>query len=113
MNILFYKKLWFFIKSMQQALGKALCADSTVLVAYHFVYERNWEPGKKYTYTVDLAGGGYFEENQDETTVDADLDPILDGAVIKFVSVTVDDWVDYDGDSSTDGTQPIPVDNNN
>lgn len=55
----------------------------------------NWEPGKKYTYTIDLAGGGYFEENQAGTT-DA-LDPILEGAVIKFVSVTVDSWSDATG----------------
>ena len=54
----------------------------------------NWEPGKKYTYTIDLAGGGYFETNQNETTVDEDLDPILEGAEIKFVNVTVDDWTD-------------------
>ena len=49
----------------------------------------NWEPGKKYTYTIDLAGGGYYETNQD---ADADLDPILEGAEIKFVSVSVDGW---------------------
>ena len=49
-------------------------------------------PGKKYTYTIDLAGGGYYETNQSETTVDEDLDPILGDAVIKFVTVTVDDW---------------------
>jgi len=49
----------------------------------------NWEPGKKYTYTIDLAGGGYYETNQD---TDADLDPILEGAEIKFATVTVDGW---------------------
>jgi hypothetical protein len=49
-----------------------------------------WLPGHKYTYTVDLAGGGYFPTNQD---TNADLDPILDGAEIKFVNVTVDDWI--------------------
>lgn len=54
-----------------------------------------WEPGKKYTYTIDLAGGGYYETNQTETESGADpdaLDPILDNAVIKFVTVTVDAW---------------------
>ena len=51
----------------------------------------NWEPGKKYTYTIDLAGGGYYETNQD---TDADLDPILEGAEIKFATVTVDGWTD-------------------
>ena len=48
-----------------------------------------WAPGKKYTYIVDLAGGGYSETNAD---TDAELDPILSGTEIKFVSVTVDDW---------------------
>lgn len=53
-----------------------------------------WAPGKKYTYTIDLAGGGFYETNQAETTVDEDLDPILGGAEIKFVTVTVDNWTD-------------------
>jgi len=53
-----------------------------------------WAMGKKYTYTVDLAGGGYYEKNN---TGDMTLDPILDGAEIKFVTVTVDDWVSADG----------------
>ena len=48
-----------------------------------------WDPGYHYTYTVDLAGGGYYTTNQD---TNADLDPILDGAEIKFVDVTVDSW---------------------
>ena len=51
-----------------------------------------WQPGYKYIYEVDLAGGGYFPTNQDS---DADLDPILEGAEIKFVTVTVDAWTDY------------------
>ena len=50
-------------------------------------------PGKKYTYTIDLAGGGYYETNQD---TDADLDPILEGAEIKFASVSVDGWSDVE-----------------
>jgi hypothetical protein len=48
-----------------------------------------WQPGKKYTYTIDLAGGGYWELNDD---ADIALDPILEGAIIKFVDVTVDAW---------------------
>lgn len=48
-----------------------------------------WLPGYHYTYTVDLAGGGYYPTNQN---TDAGLDPILAGAEIKFVSVTVDSW---------------------
>ena len=50
-----------------------------------------WAIGKKYTYTVDLAGGGYYPANTAAGTGDA-LDPILDGAEIKFVTVTVDGW---------------------
>lgn len=52
----------------------------------------NWEPGKKYTYTVNLAGGGFEETNKAST--DANLDPILQNAEITFVNVTVDDWTD-------------------
>jgi hypothetical protein len=52
-----------------------------------------WQPGKKYTYIVDLAGGGYHETNTD---ANADLDPVLEGTEIKFVSVTVDDWSNAD-----------------
>lgn len=48
-----------------------------------------WNPGYHYTYTVDLAGGGYSATNKD---ADTDLDPLLEGAEIKFVNVTVDDW---------------------
>ena len=50
-----------------------------------------WNPGYRYTYIVDLAGGGYHPANID---TDADLDPILDGAEIKFVTVTVDNWTE-------------------
>jgi len=66
----------------------------------------SWEPGKHYIYTVDVAGGGYYPTNHDS---DEDLDPILEGAVIKFISVTVDDWTDFDGNDTVDGTQPINV----
>lgn len=51
-----------------------------------------WNPGYHYTYTVDLAGGGYYPDNRDTNT---DLDPILGGAEIKFVTVTVDGWDPY------------------
>ena len=49
----------------------------------------NWNPGYHYIYTVDLAGGGYYETNHDD---EVGLDPILEDAEIKFVSVTVDAW---------------------
>ena len=48
-----------------------------------------WNPGYVYNYIVDLAGGGYFTTNQDDNE---DLDPILEGAEIKFVNVTLDVW---------------------
>ncbi len=48
-----------------------------------------WNPGYHYIYTVDLAGGGYYEVNHDD---DPGLDPILEGSEIKFVTVTVDGW---------------------
>ncbi|GEM_PF-1710651 len=70
----------------------------------------NWVPGKCYTYTIDLAGGGYWEANIDGSdTDDRNLDPILEGAEIKFVTVTVDSWSDFDNDTSADGIQPIDV----
>lgn len=53
-----------------------------------------WEPGKKYTYIIDVADGGYYEEDPDPvvpTPTPNPLDPILD-KFIKFVDVTVDDW---------------------
>lgn len=57
-----------------------------------------WVPGKCYTYTVDLSGGGYWESNIDGgDTDDTNLDPILEGAEIKFVTVTVDSWSDASG----------------
>lgn len=50
-----------------------------------------WLPGHKYTYIVDLAGGGYYFTNND---TDIDLDPIINSAdEIKFVNCTVDDWI--------------------
>lgn len=53
-----------------------------------------WYPGYHYTYTLDLAGGGYYPTNQTSIGSGTALDPILDGAEIKFVSVTVDAWAD-------------------
>ena len=54
----------------------------------------SWEPGKAYTYIIDLADGGYSSTNLD---TDADLDPILENAIIKFATVTVTDWDPADG----------------
>ena len=52
-----------------------------------------WVPGYKYTYTVDLAGGGYYADNNDDNT---DLDPVLEGSEIMFATVTVDAWDNAD-----------------
>ena len=49
-----------------------------------------WVPGKKYIYTIDLGDGGYWEK--EHVAGDTALDPVLGGAIIKFVDVTVDDW---------------------
>lgn len=68
--------------------------ESTFVEALWPIPGGSWAAGKKYTYTVDLAGGGYYPTNQDSSD---DLDPILEGAEIKFVSVTVDDWSDASG----------------
>lgn len=51
---------------------------------------REWQPGKVYTYLVDLSGGGYYPGNKPGTT--PDLDPLL--TEIKFINVSVDDWED-------------------
>lgn len=59
-----------------------------------------WLPGHKYTYTLDLAGGGYFPTNQDASN---DLDPILENQEIFFLIPTVDGWTEATG---------IDVDNN-
>lgn len=63
-----------------------------------------WLPGHKYTYTVDLSGGGYYTTNKAET--DTNLDPILEGAEIKFVGVNVDAWLDGDATSVYTGATP-------
>ena len=50
----------------------------------------NWNPGYKYTYTIDVAGGGYMPT---DTNNDKELDPVLAGAVIVFSpSCTIDAW---------------------
>lgn len=49
-----------------------------------------WQPGHKYTYIIDLSGGGYYPTNN---TGDSALDPIIAGNnEIKFASVSVDEW---------------------
>ena len=45
-----------------------------------------WAPGFRYNYVIDLAEFGYKEQGSGE------LDPIMDDAEVKFVTVTVDVW---------------------
>ena len=60
----------------------------------------NWIPGYKYTYTIDVAGGGYMPTDTDNDKI---LDPVLDGSVIVFSpSCTIDAW----------DSQAVAVDNN-
>jgi hypothetical protein len=51
---------------------------------------QDWTPGYKYTYVIDVAGGGYEPEDTDN---DGEGDPVLDGSVIVFSpSCTIDAW---------------------
>ncbi len=49
-----------------------------------------WEPGYKYTYTIDAAQGGYEPADVDGTT---GLDPVLGTSIEFSVSCTVDAWI--------------------
>ena len=75
----------------QQAGQYVLGGVSTWAEAIWPLPSGSWDPGYHYTYTIDLAGGGYSATNKD---TDTDLDPLLEGAEIKFVGVTVDAWDD-------------------
>jgi len=67
-----------------------------------------WEAGKQYTYIIDLADGGYFETNQGST--DENFDPIFGGKLIKFVSLTITDWVtDLNSNSTADDDINVPM----
>lgn len=72
-----------------------LIADATAVNNWAFwpIPTITWLPGYKYTYTIDLAGGG-FRETDDPTINPGSLaiDPILSNAEIKFLTVTVDTW---------------------
>lgn len=73
--------------------GNYLAGDGTNYVTAMWpLLPMTWLPGHKYTYIVDLAGGGYYptEQEGDGTT----LDPIINSAdEIKFVGCTVDEWI--------------------
>lgn len=49
-----------------------------------------WAPGTHYTYTIDLKGGGYYEQNDNSGT--ATLKRILNLTEITFATVTVSNW---------------------
>lgn len=56
----------------------------------------NWEAGKKYTYIIDAAQGGYQPTNVD-TAVSTDLDKVLEGMEIRFnTSTSIEAWVAVD-----------------
>ena len=77
---------------IQNSDGTYIIGDSSnFITAMWPLTALTWLPGHMYTSTIDLAGGGYYESDQDNDSV---LDPILEGAEIKFVTVTVDDWAD-------------------
>lgn len=67
-----------------------------VIVARQWCYwpiSTDWNPGYKYTYTIDVAGGGY--QPTDTVGDDKTLDPVLSGAVIVFdPACTIDAWTD-------------------
>ena len=91
-------KLYILDNSTDELLaGGGSTASPTTIWAIWPIGGYNWEPGKKYTYTIELAGGGYSEGNTSVVPTggtDTSLDPIIDGAEIKFVTVTVDDWTE-------------------
>lgn len=49
-----------------------------------------WNPGYKYTYTINLGDGGYEPADVDGT---AGLDPVLGDAIVFSPSCTIDAWV--------------------
>lgn len=70
-------------------------ARSNQLVAQQWCYwpcAFTWIPGYKYTYTVDLAGGGYQPINCSEASTD--LDPVLGDVIVFSPDCTVDYWVE-------------------
>ena len=69
-------------------------ARSGKLVAKQWCYwpcAFTWNPGYKYTYTVDLAGGGYQPINTESASTT--LDPVLGNVIVFSPDCTVDYWV--------------------
>jgi hypothetical protein len=67
----------------------------------------NLEAGKKYTFVIDAATGGYQPGNVD-AAASTDLDRVLAGLAIEFGSPTVETWV-TDLNSDTENNDDIPV----
>lgn len=76
-------------------------ADGTTIVDKQWCYwpvDTKWEPGKKYTYLVDIGTGGYHgheggdDEDGEDDDDDESLDPVLNGSEIKFIDCSIDDW---------------------
>ena len=69
-------------------------ARSNKLVAKQWCYwpcAFTWNPGYKYTYTVDLAGGGYQPINTESASTT--LDPVFGDVIVFSPDCTVDYWV--------------------
>ncbi len=69
-------------------------ARSNQLVAEQWCYwpcAFTWNPGYKYTYTVDLAGGGYQPINT--TSASTTLEKVLGDVIVFSPDCTVDYWV--------------------
>ncbi len=75
-------------------IGTAGSTAETYVTAMWPLATATWLPGHKYTYTLDLAGGGYYPTNQDASE---DLDPILENAEIFFLTPSVDAWIEATG----------------
>ncbi len=89
---------------IKNSSDNVVIADASTTVSGHTKWAMwpvafDWAPGKKYTYTIDLAGGGYWEIN--DKADDTVFDPILENAEIKFVDVTVDNWSANDAGTLT------------
>ena len=61
-----------------------------------------WAPGFRYNYIIDLAEFGYKEQGTGE------LDPVMDDAEVKFVTVTIDSWQPED-DNDAEVNLPLAV----
>jgi len=77
--------------AIKMNIKNALTDD--VIVSEQWCYWKiasiEWNPGYKYTYIVDLAGGGYQPADQND---DGALDPVLGTPIEMSASCTIDAW---------------------